>query len=67
MELLVRTLHGSIVLQGVDETASIAQIKHMLHETHKEGPMAVPEPDLQRLVRARRWRRGEGEWGFRHA
>ncbi len=52
MDLLVRTLKGSIQLRGLVDSLSIAEVKSMLHEQYKEGPQGVPEPQRQRLVRS---------------
>lgn len=50
MDIVIKTLRGSIELRGLHEGASIADVKQMLHDQHKDGPLAVPDPDQQRLV-----------------
>lgn len=53
MDLVFRTLRGSIQMNGLMDSLSIGEIKQLLHQQHKEEPLAVPEPQLQRLVRPR--------------
>lgn len=50
MDIVVKTLRGPIELQGLGAGVSIAEVKQLLHERHKDGPMAIPDPKLQRLV-----------------
>lgn len=50
MDITVRTLKGVLQL-SVPPDSSLADIKALLHEQHKEGPISVPEPAVQRLVR----------------
>lgn len=56
MDLVFRTLRGSIELRGLMDSVSISELKKMLHNQHKEGPLGVPDPHLQRLVSTRRCR-----------
>ncbi|KAI8466735.1 MAG: hypothetical protein J3K34DRAFT_53660 [Monoraphidium minutum] len=50
MDLCFRTLRGSIELQGLMDSLSLNDVKQMLHQQHSADPMAVPDPQLQRLV-----------------
>jgi hypothetical protein len=52
MDLVFRTLRGSIELHGLMDSMSISDVKQLLHQNHKEEPLAVPDPKLQRLVRS---------------
>jgi hypothetical protein len=52
LDLVVKTLRGSVELHGLGASHTIGQLKQLLHEQHKEGPLAVPGPQEQRLVRA---------------
>jgi hypothetical protein len=49
MELTVKSLQGSYIVSGVDSEATIADVKRLLHQQHKQQ---VPEPEEQCLVSA---------------
>lgn len=58
MELTVKSLQGSYLVSGLESEATIADVKRLLHQQHKQQ---VPEPEEQCLVCAlcsSEWHRG---------
>ncbi len=50
MELTLRSLKGTLKLEGLSTDITVLQLKELLYSHHKEGRLAVPAPDRQRLV-----------------
>jgi hypothetical protein len=52
MELRIKTLKGSCTLSiDLQDTKTVGDLQTLLHQHHKDDPLAVPQPEQQQLVR----------------